>query len=113
MSDLKKELREAHFKFGDVTPNYRSHARDTMVEHECPRFDSETAKEKKAQLQKSHFEIKQDDTLRNQTTHNNFFPTHLIEKPEGPNLTIQENLKSSIEICPKNGKLSSETTNGL
>ena len=112
MSDLKKELREAHFKFGDVTPNYRSHARDTMVERVPPIWlwnrerEESTAAEISLWDQARRHSSKPDHPQQ-------LLPNPHDRKPEGPNLTIQENLKSSIEICPKNGKLSSETTNGL
>lgn len=48
--DLKRELQEAHFKFGQTHVDYKTHTNATLIEHELPKYDSEIAKEKKAAL---------------------------------------------------------------
>jgi len=111
MALLKKDVRSAHFQFGNSETNYLSNNARTMVQHQIPRDSGNHRKEAKEKMQTANFclEAKPDSSPVKTTNDHYLGAADDKEAWENCRATVQPRQHKSNVVITNNDKLQTTT----
>ena len=108
MALLKKDVRSAHFQFGNSETNYLSNNARTMVQHQIPRDSGNHRKEAKEKMQTANFCLEAKPDSSPVKTTNDHYLGAADDKEAWENCRAQvqpRNHKSNVVITNNSGYL--------